>query len=290
MRRIPKKEHGPAGGARRVLVIHQDEGGAAELLASLKAAGFFPERFGNEAPAALRALRQSPPDAVVIDLSRLPSHGRAVAVALRQQKATRLVPIVFSGGTAEKVAATRALLPDAAYCAPGDLLAALETALASPPSGVVVPDTMQGYSGTPLAKKLGIKAGVKTLLLGAPADFVIPDLPDGSDVQRDQGVEASCILIFIRTTADMERRFREADQLLRKGGRIWFVWPKKSAGGGSLTQQEIREFGLGEGYVDFKVCAVDATWSGLCFVRRGKGDRTGPAGPTASRPPDTHSP
>jgi len=98
-----------------ILLVHWKDEEAEERLAMLRRLGFAARRMAPEGMASLRGLRSDPPAAVIIDLTRLPSHGRAVAVALRQQKATRLVPLVFAGGEPEKVEATRALLPDAVY-------------------------------------------------------------------------------------------------------------------------------------------------------------------------------
>jgi hypothetical protein len=96
---------------------------------------------------------------VVIDLNRLPSHGGHVATFLRQAKTTRHVPIIFIEGDPQKTARVRKLLPDDVYTPWSRVRSAVREALRRKPEQPVVPDTMAGYSGTPLPRKLGIRAG-----------------------------------------------------------------------------------------------------------------------------------
>ena len=99
---------------RRVRLVHWDAAKARERAAALRAAGYIV----NHAPVTretLRELRRAPPAAVVIDLSRVPSHGRDVALAIRGSKTTRQIPIVFVEGDAKKLAGIKKLLPDAEY-------------------------------------------------------------------------------------------------------------------------------------------------------------------------------
>lgn len=251
--------------------MHWNAGEAAGRAAQLQAAGFKVEVFAPDSGASLRRFRESPAAAFIIDLTRLPSHGRAIATALRQQKATRLVPIVFAGGDPEKVERTRSLLPDAAFARWDDIPAALARALKNPPREAVVPDTMAGYSGTPLAKKLGIRAGAAVALLGAPAGFEakLGPLPDGVRVRRDTRSKSKIILLFVKSQAELERRFAAAGSALEPRGALWVVWPKRSSGiACDVTQAGVRAFGMASSFVDYKVCAVDETWSGLCFARR----------------------
>ena len=77
------------------------------------------------------------------------------------------------------------------------------------------------------------------------------------------------ILLFTKSRADLARRFPAAARALAEGGGLWIVWPKKASGVVSdLGENAVREFGLAVGFVDYKVCAVDQTWSGLLFARR----------------------
>jgi hypothetical protein len=150
---------------------------------------------------------------------------------------------------------------------------ALRDALARPPERPVVPGTMAGYAGTPLPKKLGIGDGAVVALLGAPAGFekTLGTLPADVRLRRDGRARAAAgvVLLFTKSRADLARRFPIAARALADRGKLWIVWPKKASGVASdLGEADIRAFGLGSGFVDYKICAVDATWSGLCFARR----------------------
>ena len=118
-----------------------------------------------------------------------------------------------------------------------------------------------GYSGTPLPKKLGIKDGSSVLVAGAPAGFEI-----GSSAA---GAPYDVILGFCPDHAALAGGFGGWRARLAQSGGLWIAWPKKSSGVPTdLTEQMVREFGLGAGLVDNKVCAIDQTWSGLRFVIR----------------------
>ena len=131
----------------RVLLIHWNAHEAKDLLPRLRAAGHTATSYSEHGGVGLKRFRNKPPDAIVIDLSRLPSHGRAVATWLRQQKPTRHVPILFVDGQKEKVARARNELPDATFTSWRAIRGALDRALANPPTQPVVPGTMSGYSG-----------------------------------------------------------------------------------------------------------------------------------------------
>ena len=99
----------------RIVLIHWKPAEAAPCVAVLRYAGFDVECLAPDGAVGLRPLLSQPPDAFVIDLDRLPSHGREVGVGLRRQRGTRGTPLVFAGGAPEKVARVRELLPDAVY-------------------------------------------------------------------------------------------------------------------------------------------------------------------------------
>ena len=129
---------------------------------------------------------------------------------------------------------------------------------------------MAGYSATPLSKKLGIKPDSRLLLLRAPAEFRIDDLPGGVTAQRRPTAEPyDTILLFANDQATVDSGFGPAARRLTTAGGLWICWPKKSSGVKTdLTDVAVRATGLAAGLVDVKVCAVDDTWSGLRFVRR----------------------
>ena len=255
----------------RAILIHWKPAESGALAGAIRGGGWEVAVVAPDGAAGLRGFRAHPPDAFVIDLGRLPSQGRAVALELRRQKGTRAVPLVIVGGAPEKAAATRQLLPDAIYTDPDGVAEALGAALARPLAAPVVPSTMAGYAGTPLVKKLGIRAGTAVALLGAPEDFTsqLEGLPAEVRLVRRAGGAAGTILLFVRTRAELERRFPAATRSLEERGGLWIVWPKKgSALAGDLTETGVRAFGLAAGFVDYKICAVDGTWSGLLFARR----------------------
>jgi CheY-like chemotaxis protein len=220
---------------------------------------------------ALRRLKRRPPGAIVIDLSRLPSHGREVALALREMGATRRIPIVFVEGAAEKVARVRALLSDAAYTTWRGFRGTLKRAIANPPQGPVAPSSrMAAYSGTPLPRKLGIKEGAAVGLLGAPDGFerTLGEIPGSATLQREPRSPCDLVVWFVRGRRDLERGLERATRLTGGGG-LWIAWPKRASGVETdVTQTLVRERGLAAGLVDYKIAAIDATWSGLKFTRR----------------------
>ena len=131
---------------------------------------------------------------------------------------------------------------------------------------------MAGYSGTPLPKKLGIKPGSVLALRSAPAGFekTLGRLPDGARVTRT-GRRADRTLLFVRSQAELARRLPGAARALGEGQGLWIAWPKQASGMKSdVSERHVRERGLALGIVDYKICAIDATWSGLLFAKRRK--------------------
>ena len=131
-----------------------------------------------------------------------------------------------------------------------------------------------GYSGTPLVKKLGIKPGIKALIVDEPKayfDWINP-LPDGTKfLKKAPTGQVEFIHLFVTTLKDFSKQFKDGKKILAKDGMMWISWPKKSSGMATdLDENIIRDFGLKNGLVDVKVCAVDETWSGLKFMFRVK--------------------
>jgi CheY-like chemotaxis protein len=251
----------------RLRLIHWKVSEATALLAALRAAGHVVDYDEEFSSVSFRAIRESPPDAFVIDLSRSPSHGREAATFIRGQKAIRHIPIVFVGGEAEKVEAIRKLLPDAVYAAPGKLPSALRTALAKRPVNLVVPTQMMArYASRTAARKLGIREGSATALIDPPRNYasVIGDLPSGAALEETSGSASSPITLwFVHDAAACQ----EALPVMRKLAartKLWILWRKGSA----VTQPFLRESAAAVGLVDYKICSVDATWSAMLFARR----------------------
>jgi hypothetical protein len=133
-----------------------------------------------------------------------------------------------------------------------------------------------GYSGTPLPRKLGIKPEARVGLVSAPEGFdaVLGDLPPGVSVRRRLQGRFDVVVAFFVSRAQLERRLPACRDALDEAGGLWVAWPKRSSGVVTdLGEGAVRELGLAAGLVDNKVCAIDATWSGLRFVYR-LADRT----------------
>jgi len=126
-----------------------------------------------------------------------------------------------------------------------------------------------GYSGKPLPSKLGLKPGMRFVALNAPPDLDVL-LAGAPDVERLRRVASfDCALAFTTTERALAALFAKLAPKLLDTGMIWIAWPKQASGVATeLTENVVRRVGLASGLVDVKVCAVDATWSGLKFVRR----------------------
>ncbi len=131
--------------------------------------------------------------------------------------------------------------------------------------------TPAGYSGTPLPQKLGIKPGSKVAVVNAPWEYesVVAPLPDGVSIVSRVPAKAAFVHLFVRNTAELQRKLPAIEKALVDDGMLWISWPKKSSGlATDLGEDGIRKAALPMGLVDVKVCAVDEIWSGLKLVRR----------------------
>lgn len=256
---------------RRVLLIHLNAGEGIERAKNLRAAGYDVNRILPQGLGFLRDVRRDPPDAIAIDLERLPSVGRDIGLALRISKSTRHIPIVFVGGVADKVAGIRKLLPDASYTPWSKVGLELKRAMVRRMIDPVVPRSIfETYSGTPLLKKLGVKTNSSVALIDAPDGFLqsLGSLPDGATLRDKFGRGCDLTMWFVRSSGELNRGIKRIAADL-DDGLVWIAWPKKtSAIVSDLSQVSVRRVGLAIGLVDFKVCAIDATWSGLLFTRR----------------------
>ncbi len=131
---------------------------------------------------------------------------------------------------------------------------------------------MAGYSQTALIQKLGLKFGYSVLLFGEPKEYFDWLSPLPSDIQiikRPQIESIDFVHIFVKEQKVFEAQFLRAKKCLKKEGSLWISWPKKSSKVGTdLAENVIRDFGLANGLVDVKVCAVSEIWSGLKFMYR----------------------
>jgi CheY-like chemotaxis protein len=255
----------------RVQLIHWNPTEAQNKAKMLKDAGYVVIQDAPNNIQALRKLGEDPPKAFVIDLSRLPSQGRDIALAIRLSKKTRQVPLVFVEGELEKVERIKRLLPDAIYTTWSQIRSSLKRAIAHPPVDPVVPESiMDSYHGASLSKKLGIKVNSKVVLVNAPKNFekTLGELPDGARIFRRNSGPRDLTIWFTKSVKDLEGRIERISSGIGKGG-LWIAWPKKASGVGTdISQNHVREVGLSVGLVDYKVCSIDTTWSGLLFTRR----------------------
>ncbi|HEU4719558.1 MAG TPA: DUF3052 domain-containing protein [Bacteroidia bacterium] len=125
-----------------------------------------------------------------------------------------------------------------------------------------------GYSGTPLAKKLGIKENFRVQLIAQPEHYsaLFDDLPE-IRIVNDAKTPRDLVHFFVTKTAELEKKIPALKKTLAPAGMIWVSWPKKSSGVATdVTEDVIRSIALKNGLVDIKVCAIDETWSGLKLV------------------------
>jgi hypothetical protein len=135
-----------------------------------------------------------------------------------------------------------------------------------------------GYSGTPLAKKLGFKPGLRVAVIGAPTNYrkLLAPLPAGVDLGTRVGKSTDIVHLFTTSKAELAAKLPAWLKVLPTDAVIWVSWPKKTSKVPTdITEDTIRAVALPMGLVDIKVCAVDETWSGLKLVLR-KELRTAP--------------
>lgn len=136
------------------------------------------------------------------------------------------------------------------------------------------PTSTAGYSGTPLPRKLGIAEGARIVLLGTPDGFdaTLGALPAGVTVARtlSRGAAFDVAVAFVRSRAELAKQFVPITARMQPAGGVWVAWPKRASGVVTdMTEQTVRDIALPLGWVDNKVCAIDATWSGLrCVLRK----------------------
>jgi hypothetical protein len=128
-----------------------------------------------------------------------------------------------------------------------------------------------GYSGTPLARKLGFKPGFAAAYVNAPAGFdaLVGQLPGDVRVRKQLRAPLDLIVCFVTARRDLERRLPALRGALAPAGMLWVAWPKRASGVPTdMTEDVVREVALPTGLVDTKVAAIDETWSGLRLVIR----------------------
>jgi CheY-like chemotaxis protein len=254
----------------RIYLITKDKLKAERLQSELSAEGHdvASDAIGER---VRKQLLQKPPDVVVIDISRAPATGRDFGLFMRIQKATRHSLLIFLDGERDKVEEIRNLLPDALFTEQDRLIEVLAKGQRDQSAEPHVPESVfAGYAGRPLPAKLGIKAGMQVALLDVPETVLgsLDPLPVGVNFHRDLELRPDLCLWFARREQDLHECLPAILEQI-KDAKLWILWPKRSSGVESdLTQQVVRKHGLETGWVDFKVCSFDQTWSGLCFTAR----------------------
>jgi len=214
------------------------------------------------------------PDAIVIDLDRLPSHGRQIALVLRLSKSTRAIPIVFAGGEPGKVARVKSELPDAVYAAWSGIGPAIREALANAPAAPVKPQgVMERYAGTPLAQKLGIKPGMRVAAIGAPESFeeLLGDLPEGATIEPRVRRDTGLAIWFAHSLDELASAIEAIAPFVNAARPVWLASPKKSgAHRVDFTINDVRALCNEADLVDYKICAIDKDWTAMKIARRRK--------------------
>jgi hypothetical protein len=123
-----------------------------------------------------------------------------------------------------------------------------------------------GYSGTPLARKLGFKEGMRVAYVNPPDGFAVDGI---EDVRARLGKGTDLVVFFTKERRALERRLAALRRAIEPDGMLWVAWPKRASGiRTDMTEGAVREIALPTGLVDTKVCAIDEVWSGLRLVVR----------------------
>ncbi len=225
----------------------------------------------------VRYFRELSPDAIVIDLDRLPSHGRELGLSLRASKSTSHLRLVFAGGVPAKIELVRAAIPDAIFTPwDDDVAAAIERAIDQPePPRLASRELPKAIGPGTLERKLDIKPQTHFAIVSVNRsdnqwlDEVLASVPDGAIRQRRIDAATTLALFPVASRRDLMRAFDQARASLPPKASLWIVHPKQtSALAADFNQDDVREAGLAHGFVDYKVCAVDKDWSALKFARR----------------------
>jgi CheY-like chemotaxis protein len=253
----------------RLRVIHWNAGEAAPLLELCRSAGHEVEYDPGGGPAIMKATRKAPfPDAVVIDLTRLASHGREVGVALRNYKALRSTPIVFVDGEEEKVEKTRERVPGAYFCSRAQLRRTLKKALSEGNTEYPAAAPMtELYRSRFTFQKLGVKPGMALGVVDPPRDYLaaLGALPDGVEIVENPKAPQAVTVWFVHELDPYLDALRRMSRIAERT-RLWIAWRKGAKNG--ITQNSVREAAREFGLVDYKICAIDGRWSGMLFALR----------------------
>ena len=261
----------------RLICWNEADASARAIL--LRRAGYRVIADPPENPGGMvRYFRELAPDGVVIDLDRLPSHGRELGLSLRASKNTSHLPLVFAGGTPAKIEIVRAAIPDAIFTAwDNGIAAVIESAMAQPEPPRLRSRELPTQRGPgSLERKLDIKAQTRFAIVYTGGnddpwlDELLSSVPQDAVRQRRIDAVTTLALFSVSTRRDLIRTFEQARSSLPPKASLWIVHPKQTSPlAADFNQDDVREAGLAHGFVDYKVCAVDKDWSALKFARRG---------------------
>ena len=253
-----------------VWLVHPQEAAGAACAKELAGLGYRAEWRRWSSPEIARA-KVDPPAAVLIDLSRTPSVGRDVAIAMRAHRALLAVPFLLVDGAPEVVAKLKEFLPDAVLSDRRRIKTSLAAVLKRQPPGARLLSVFAAYEGVSLAKKLGIKTGSIVAVRDAPRGLRarLGELPAGASLVVHGKAPPDLTLWFVHShdvlVGEMSVMKRHAIS-----GALWILWNKNASSESDtrLTQLSVRKAGLDAGLVDFKITRVDEDWAGLRFTVR----------------------
>ncbi len=226
--------------------------------------------------------RKTVPAAARKPAAKRPAVAKSAAVAKPAAEKPAVATPAAENPEAPKPAAAKPVAPKPALRIPGPKMArvtpppskarAAKAAAAKkappPPPPAPVP---AGYSGTPLAQKLGIQSGMEIFAVGQPRAYsqIVAPLPEAARVVSHMSATTDIVHIFSTERERLARALHAARARIKPDGAIWASWPKKASQVATdLTEDAVRAMALRLGLVDVKVCAVDDTWSGLKLVIR----------------------
>ena len=235
---------------------------------------------------AVSVMAHMNPAAIVLDMDRLPSNCRAVALMLRSSRSARHIPILCAGvlppdgdeGLPAKYSRLKSELPDIPYAAWPNAAKVLASLLDRPATKPPVVPPLREYT-TSLAQKLGIvSASAKAkdqprsvAIVAAPDGFIdsLGELPQTLNVVPKIGQRISLAICFIRSLGELAATLEILTYKLPEGASAWIAYPKRGRGrAGEFNENHIRNIGLAAGFVDYKICSIDDAWSGIKFARR----------------------
>lgn len=256
------KKTAKRSGAKPLLWLVHSGADESARIAQLRALGFRVVTARWSSPEIIRKKAELP-CAVVVDLSRSPSSGRDIAVAMRSHRELVSVPFIFVDGAPDRMMAIKALLPDAIGTTWPRIGDALVAARESPPSGGRQLSVFAAYENKSLTDKLGIKAGVTVAIVNAPATFraTLGALPEGAKIHHT-AKPRDLTLWFVHSNDELIGELAKMKPHAASG-RLWIIWRKGAGAASSLNQNTIRKIVLANGLVDFRISRIDDEWAGL---------------------------